>query len=90
MDLQEVCVFHSIENCNETLVRVPEQERITANQYANRWIVLERQPQESISEKLLQSLIYKDLVCHYACYKKFCNKLMIARVEMKAAREDRF
>ena len=44
MDLQEVCVFHSIENCNETLVRVTEQERITANQYANRWAVLERQP----------------------------------------------
>ena len=83
MYLQEVCVFHSIENCNETLVRVTEQERITANQYANMWVVLERQPQESISKDLLQSLEYKDLVCHYTC-----NKLMIAKAEMKATRED--
>lgn len=83
------CFFHTVTDCKETVIKVTDKQWCTANEYAVRWVQIYGDAQKkAIAQKILNTQSNSDLLCHYACYKNFCNKLVIERAEVKQAKRE--
>lgn len=82
--MEQDCLFHCLDKCNETLTIVTQSQFRTAKEYSERWEAISEGPERAAAIKLNQIQTNTgELLCHYNCYKRFCNKLVCERAEIR-------
>jgi hypothetical protein len=82
--MEQDCIFHCVERSNETLTFVSLNQFNSAKSYSERWETRSEGLETNAAIKFKKIEVYKeDLLCHFNCYKRFCNKLVLERAETR-------
>lgn len=84
----DCCVLHVCENTKETVYPLSHRQWDTARCCAESWASVDEPLFTAVAHRLLLNTEYRDdMVCHQSCYKKFTNKIVIARAMKRSTNE---